>query len=165
MTDPALCDPYRADLTRLRTTGVKLHWRDLDARRCQRAIEMVAQFDARILIVIASPMDHRKQERARAICLERLARELQEHGATRAVLEARTASLMRKDDHTIDRLRSRCLMAPALRFEHRQPHSDPMLWAAVVVLGAVGAALADEAGAAVALNRFAGAMSIVQVEL
>jgi hypothetical protein len=165
LTDPELCAPYRTELARLRVAGVKLHWRELDARHRRRAIEVVARFDAQFLIVIASPLDHRKQERARAICFERLAWELHERGVSRAVLEARTASLMRKDDHTIDRLRSRRLISPGLRFEHRPPHTDPMLWAADLVLGAAGAALEDDVVSNHEVRHLVDAVSIVRIDL
>ncbi|MCS5714265.1 hypothetical protein NVV95_06820 [Herbiconiux sp. CPCC 205716] len=165
LADPGRCDPYRAALARLRTSGVKLHWRELDARHRRRALDAVAHFDAEILIVIASPMDHRKQERARSVCLERLAWELQRRGVSLAHLEARTTSLMLKDDRTVDRLRRRGLITPSLRFEHRQPHSEPMLWAADLVLGLIAATLAGEEQAGDAMRRLADVASVVHVDL
>lgn len=58
------------------------------------------------------------------------------------VLEARPESLMRKDRRTVDRLRSRGGIDRALRVDHGLPSSEPMLWAADQVLGAIGEAFA-----------------------
>lgn len=164
LTDPTLCDPYRADLTRLRTTGVKLHWRELDPRHRRRAIDVLAGFRAHFIVVIAAPMDPRKQERARSLCLQRLAWELNERGVSRAFLEARPASLMRRDRETIEHFRGRKAITSALRIEHRLPSADPMLWAADIVLGAIGEEIAD-GGANHGFDRLAETVSLVRIEL
>lgn len=84
-------------------------------------------------------MDPRKQERARARCLERLAWELCErHHVIRTVLEARTPSLMQRDRRTIDGLRGRDGLPRGVRVDHGQPLDDPMLCLADAVVGAVG---------------------------
>ncbi|MBF4572419.1 hypothetical protein ITJ64_07815 [Herbiconiux sp. VKM Ac-1786] len=165
LTDPTLCDPYRAELTRLRTTGVKLHWRDLDSRHRRRAVEVLAGFRAEFMVVVAAPMDLRKQERARAICLERLAWELQQRGVARAFLEARSTRLMRKDDQTIEYLRGRRSIEPGIRIEHRLPSAEPMLWAADIALGVVGEQLAGDRRMVDSLDGLSDRVSIVQIDL
>lgn len=165
LTDPRLCDPYRAELTRLRTTGVKLHWRELDPRHRRRAIDVLTGFRAQFVVVIAAPMDPRKQERARSICLERLAWELQQQEVAQVSLEARSNSLMRKDDQTIEHLRGRRVIDSSLRLEHRLPSTEPMVWAADLVLGLVGGHLAGDHRMSDALDDLRDRVSIIPIEL
>lgn len=68
---------------------------------------MISDFDAYHVVVVAAPIDPRRQERARALCLERLAWQLDAHGVELLTLEARPTQLMRRDIRTIDALRGK----------------------------------------------------------
>jgi hypothetical protein len=99
---------------------------------------MIAGFDSYHVVVVAAPVDLKRQERARALCLERLAWELDSHGVDMLTLEARPPQLMKKDLRTIDSLRRKQALPKGLRIDHGQPSAEPMLWIADQVLGALG---------------------------
>ncbi|WBU37168.1 hypothetical protein [Homoserinibacter sp. YIM 151385] len=145
IADPEACDDYRDRLRQLQTTRSKLHWKDLDRRHRDRVVETIAAFGLDHLVIAATPLELRRQERARALCLERLAWELgTSHGVTQLVLEARPESLMRRDVRTIDTLRSKRAIPADLRVDHGLPREEPMLWIADQVLGALGASIVGE---------------------
>lgn len=89
VADPAMCDDMRTAMLALPRRGSKLHWRDLDDRARRATISTIADMDAYHVIVVAAPVDPRRQERARALCLERLAWTLDGHGVQLLTLEAR----------------------------------------------------------------------------
>lgn len=142
VADPAVCGSFREALNGLRRRGPKLHWRDQDNRSRSEAIATIADFDAYHVVVVAAPVDPRRQERARAFCLERLAWQLDGHGVQLLTLEARPPQLMRRDRRTIDALRSKHALPDGLRIDHAQPSTEPMLWIADQVLGALGESMA-----------------------
>lgn len=142
VADPSKCEALREELLALPRRGPKLHWRDLDDRARRTAIDLISSFDAYHVVVVAAPVDPRRQERARAYCLERLAWHLDGHGVQLLTLEARPPQLMKKDLRTIDALRSKQALPEGLRIDHGQPSTEPMLWIADQVLGALGESLA-----------------------
>jgi hypothetical protein len=142
VADPSMCDELRQEMRALPRRGPKLHWRELDDRSKRSSIATIAGFDAYHVVVVASPVDPRRQERARALCLERLAWLLDDHGVQLLTLEARPLQLMKRDLRTVDALRSKHALPEGLRIDHGQPSSEPMLWIADQVLGALGESLA-----------------------
>lgn len=138
VTDPLACDAARDELRKLLPQGLKLHWRDLDDRLKRRAVEAVASFDVAHLVVVASPLDPKKQERARAACMERLCWELGDMGVSRMVLESRTPSLNKRDRALIVHLRGKKSLPQGLRIDIEMPSGEPMLWVPDQVLGAMG---------------------------
>ncbi|GAA2125138.1 hypothetical protein GCM10009825_01200 [Arthrobacter humicola] len=128
----------REAMISIHKSGPKLHWRDLDSKAKRRSVETVAALDLDHVVVVASPMDPRRQERARAKCIERLCWEVDELGATHVTLEARTASLNARDRALIPRLRGRNALPTQLRVDWLLGSRDPMLWIADQVLGAYG---------------------------
>lgn len=136
---PDESESYRDALRPLQNTRRKLHWREIDDPHRRRVVAVIGGFDVRHVVVVGTPMDPKRQERARALCLERLAWELCErHGVAHAVLEARTPSLMQRDRRTIDSLRGRGGLPKGMRVEHGHPLDEPMLWIADQVVGAAG---------------------------
>lgn len=133
----------RAVLAALRPTHGKLHWHDLNTRQRTRVTAAIGGLDALHLVVVASPIDLRREERARAVCLERLGWELARHDVTRLTLEARSRRLMERDVRTVRALRGRRVIPAALRVEHGDPEHEPMLWLPDQVLGAFGLARAE----------------------
>lgn len=111
----------------------------VSARR--ESITTIADFDVYHVVVIAAPIDVRRQEHARALCLARLAWHLDDAGVQILTLEARPPQLMRRDLRTIDALRGRHALPSGLRIDHAQPSIEPMLWVADQVLGALGESL------------------------
>ncbi|MCJ1713959.1 hypothetical protein [Curtobacterium sp. VKM Ac-2922] len=130
----------RALLEDLRPTRGKLHWHDLNDRQRKRVIAAVAEIDAVHLIVIAAPMDPRREERARAVCLERLGWELARQDVALLTLEQRATALAARDLRVVEALRGRRIIPASLRVEHGDPTAEPMLWLPDQVLGAFGAA-------------------------
>lgn len=102
---------------------------------------MIGGFDVYHVVIVAAPIEPRRQERARALCLERLAWLLDGQGVQTLTLETRPAQLMRRDLRTINALRGKHALPAGLRVEHAQPDTEPMLWVADQVLGALGEAL------------------------
>ena len=113
----------------------------MDQRHRRLVVDQVRQLEAGHLIVIASPIDLRKQERARALCVERLAWELAQRDVTALTLEARPTALMARDRRTFDALRQRAVISHGMRIGHGQPSGEPLLWLPDQVLGVVGDAL------------------------
>jgi len=132
----------RAALAALRPTRGKLHWHDLaDADRL-RVVDAVGGLRARHLVVVASPTDLRREERARAVCIERLGWELARRDVRQLTLEARSRRLMERDLRVVEGLRGRRIIPTSLRVAHGAPDVEPMLWLPDQVLGAFGAARA-----------------------
>ncbi|MFI7482489.1 hypothetical protein ACH9EU_08720 [Kocuria sp. M1R5S2] len=139
VADPAQCDPAREQLRDILPKGApKLHWSDMVDREKTRATAVVTSFDIAHLVVVGAPLDHRKQERARAHCMERLYWELGQMGVTTAFLEAREKSQRKKDLQLVDALRGKGTMPAGLRVEIGFPRDEPMLWIPDQVLGAMG---------------------------
>lgn len=136
-------DATRDVLSSLRPTHGKLHWHDLNARERTRVIAAIADLEAHHLVMIAAPIDLRREERARALCLERLTWELGRRDVTQLTLEARSLRLMERDLRLIRALRGRSVLPPSLRVEHGDPEEEPMLWLPDQVLGAFGRARAE----------------------
>lgn len=162
VADPTACDDYRTQMLPLRGSGPKLHWRELDRLHRDRVVSVLAEFDTSMVVVVGTTLEMRKQERARALCLERLSWELSQQAVTQLTLEARPQSLMQKDRRTIAGLRSRIAIPASLRIDHGQPSTEPMLWIADQVLGAYGDALAGESRW---FDRLQASMEIVPIEL
>ncbi|WP_140403324.1 hypothetical protein [Microbacterium oxydans] len=138
VADASRCEDMRARLQRLPRRGPKLHWRNQDRRARDASIATIADFDAYHVVVIAAPVDSRRQERARALCLERLAWQLDGQGVQLLTLEARPLQLMQRDLRTVDALRGKRALPEGLRIDHAQPSEEPMVWIADQVLGALG---------------------------
>ncbi|WP_308258922.1 DUF3800 domain-containing protein [Pseudonocardia sp. H11422] len=117
----------------------KLHWTESSARYRQAAVERIAGLDALHVIVVGAPVAARKQERARAICLRRLAFELNGLGVTQLVVESRQQVLDQRDVRTIQQARFDLPKGTLLRVEHHRGATDPRLWVADIVAGAVRA--------------------------
>lgn len=140
-TDDA--DDVRETLLLLRRHGRKLHWRDLSDGERDTVSRTVSTLPALHIVVLAEGIDLRKQERARARCLERLSWTLEcEFGVTELTLEQRPATLMRRDRRMVDILKMRSTLSTDFRVEHGAPGDEPMLWLPDQVVGAVAEGIA-----------------------
>lgn len=153
IADPSDCEHHR-DTARglVRRVGGRLHWRDELPKAKLRIAETLGQLDIAHTIVVASPMDPRKQERARRKCLERLLPELEHIGVDQAWFETRTASLNTRDRAMVVALRGAGALAGRLRVDFADPRVEPMLWIPDVIAGAVGAARRGTPGYRAALK-------------
>lgn len=139
VADPAVCGPVREELRRLLIgKSRRLHWRDQTPRRRRVIADTVAAFDVLHSVVVGAPIDPRRQERARRLCMERLLHELDSLGVDRVWAETRTQSLNERDRTLIAALRSRGAIPTSLTVEFIQPEQEPMLWPPDAVAGAIG---------------------------
>lgn len=136
-------DDVRDVMRPLRVAGNKLHWRDLDPRQRTSVVGEIAKIDALHVAVIAAPMDPRRQERARAKCIQQMLAYLGGMGVGRFVLEQRTESLNARDQTLVTRLRGTRSLPASLTVGFDLPSKEPLLWIPDIVAGAVGDELAD----------------------
>ena len=145
VADPSCCDGARDELRRVLPKGArKLHWTDMENREKRKVTELVTEFDMAHMVVVGTSLDHRKQEHARAKCMERLLWELSQLEVTQVFLEQRTQSLNDRDMKLVRHLRGKKSILSALRVDIALPSTEPMLWIPDQVLGAIGDAEADE---------------------
>ena len=145
IADPTLCEPARAALRPLKAKGSrKLHWHSEDDPRRRKISAAVAACGIDSVVIVGAPVDKRKQERARAQCLEHLLWELDGLGVSHVWVENRTDSLNRRDRRTVDRLRGRKIISTAIWVDFAFPSEEPMLWLPDVVAGAVSCARVGE---------------------
>jgi hypothetical protein len=141
-----VCDPVAAAASRdtlrslLLRRQPRLHWHTEDGLRRTKLAEAVAALDVKAVVVLGSPLVKSKQERARRICMERLFPELVDRGVTRVWFESRTDKLNARDRDQVAAMRGAKWIDGSLRVDVALPLQEPMLWAADIVAGAVGAA-------------------------
>lgn len=163
IADPKSCDGPRAELRKILPKGApKLHWHAMDSRDKKRATALVASLDATHLVVVGAPLNHRKQERARAQCMEQLYWRLGELGVSQVILEAREKSQRQKDLQLVNALRSKGTMSPGLRVEIGFPRDEPMLWIPDQMLGALGDA---ESGERAWFDQYEGMVERIDIPL
>ncbi|SDI87048.1 hypothetical protein SAMN04488693_1292 [Arthrobacter subterraneus] len=144
LADEPTAERAREAMHSIHKAGPKLHWRDLEPKAKARSVETVGSLGLDHLVVVAAPLDPRRQERARAKCLERLCWEVQDLGGSRVVLESRTESLNQRDRNLIPKLRGQNALPMGLRVDWQLGSEEPMLWIADQVLGAYGDAQTGE---------------------
>ena len=138
--DAAGCDPIRDTMrSLLDDQQPKLHWNAESPERREKIIGAVAQIDMVAVVVIGSPLAKKKQERARAVCMEALVLHLAGMDVTHVLLEERTPSLNARDLRLIDSIRGKKLIPTQMRINVGRPSVEPMLWVPDIVAGAVGA--------------------------
>ena len=138
--DPATCDPARVMLRSLLDAGQsKLHWGAESPERKKKIVRIVAQIDMAAIVIVGTPLAKKKQERARAVCMESLVVQLAAMEVTHVLLEERTPSLNLADSRLVDAIRGKKLIPTRMRIDTGRPSAEPMLWLPDVVAGAVGA--------------------------
>ena len=115
----------------------KLHWRDEDPRSQARLVQAVSQLEVEHTVVVRVEMAGERQERQRRLCMERLLTELFRLGVTEVIFESRGAADDKKDMNLIRALRAKKAITASLRASHLPGPSEPLLWIADVVCGAV----------------------------
>lgn len=118
----------------------KLHWTEMDRAHKEQAAKAVAAVEGFHIVTIGTPVPKRRQERARARCLDRLVVELHGYGIGSLVLEAREPELNRRDIATVKGTRHRLFPGGAhFRVDHVPGPTEPLLWTADILAGAVRA--------------------------
>lgn len=121
----------------LGTTTRRFHWRDARDMQRIRAVQLVAAIDAMHAVVVGSCIDPKKQERARACCLEELLVQLDGMGVDEVWLEAHTQAGNARDIGTVANLRRKQALSDTIRVDHGYPSTEPLLWLSDIVAGAV----------------------------
>lgn len=121
------------------------HWHDERPAARHRMLSLVAGSSPLQLVVVTKPVAERRQERARAICTGSLLAQLQafDPPVDDVVFESRTATLDRRDASRIAGLRSSRRLPVDVRYSFATK-SEPLLWFADALAGAVGAELAGD---------------------
>lgn len=124
----------------LERRGRRFHWRDTLPAARGEAVGVVAGLSAVHLVVVGAPLDPRRQERGRRLCLEQLLHKLEASGVSTVSLEARTPTLNKKDLFAVGAWRAQHVISHGLRIDHVFPSAEPLLWVPDIVAGAVAAA-------------------------
>ncbi|MEE2040893.1 hypothetical protein Q8791_27100 [Nocardiopsis sp. CT-R113] len=139
--DPAHLDHARQvmlDLRGTRRTG-KTHWTEMDRQERKRAATRVAAIEGMHIVAVGTPVPPRRQERARARCLEHLVAELYGYGVSTLVMESRTRDLDQRDIRAVIGARRALPKGTRFAIEHTAGAVEPLLWVADVLAGAVRA--------------------------
>ena len=136
VVDVVRLEPIR-DQLRVLPPGTKchLHWVDEGDAVREKVIAAVEGLRLPHVVVAATPISKRRQERARAVCLERLMWELHDVGVTRVLIEGRSHQNA-ADRRVIGGLRNRKIVPRSLAFDFGSKR-DPELWIPDAVAGAV----------------------------
>jgi hypothetical protein len=148
-----LVDPGDADAMRRRARAVLLrrqrrfHWHEEGAEQRRRMLGLIAGSGVAPRAYVCQPVPLRREERARALCLNALLWDLWQHlGVARLVLERRQASGDRRDSRTIQAAKAAKRADPALRWSFVRPDDEPLLWLADAVASAMSSVAAGAAG-------------------
>lgn len=117
----------------------KLHWSQMDRGQRKAAASQLAAIEGLHLVAIGAPVPRRRQERARAACLTVLVLELHNLGVRHMFIEARTPELDLRDVRSVIGARYRLPKGAQLKIDHVRGSTDPLLWTADIVAGAVHA--------------------------
>jgi hypothetical protein len=138
----------------------RAHWRADSAVRRRRLVQLIATLELEAVVTIAQPIDPRRQERARRLCLLRLMWELEERGVGSVVLESRGDQ--DNEDRRVIRERQRAgLVHESWTYEFGNPLTEPLLWLADYVVGSVS--LAYWANDGEHLDAMSAQIKIIQV--
>lgn len=135
-------DDARRVVRALRLPSLRfLHWHEESRDRRLQIASAIAELDTLHTVVVGAPVEATRPERARTLCLVRLAAELASIGVEHMLFEGRTALQNRRDMAIIAELRSRRAIPDTFSVDCAGKGDDPMLWIADIVAGAVGASL------------------------
>ncbi|WP_148043306.1 DUF3800 domain-containing protein [Flexivirga caeni] len=140
----------------------KIHWRDDNDKRHRAVIEVVAGLQVEHLVVVRSRPTNSADspERRRRKCLERILFELTSMDVGHAIMESRGPADDRRDRAMLDHLRRTRALPATIRLDHAPGPSDPMLWIADAVCGAVSESRWDNA---FCYEQLAGKIELVEI--
>jgi len=134
--DPA-CDTLRS----LRTNGqLTLHWGAESSQSREKIIDVIASINMASVVVVGTPLNRKKRDRARAVYMEMLVIANIGKDVAHVLLEERSPSLNNRDFRLVDAICGKKLIPCQMRIDVARPSVEPMLWLPDVVAGAVGAA-------------------------
>lgn len=115
----------------------KLHWRGMSQGLQRESLRLISGIERVDLVVIAAPLDGKKQERARRKCLEALLPELERRGIEEVVLESRGVATD-KLDLNYTKFAKGSKIVKSISVSHEEGSAEPRLWLADQVVGAMG---------------------------
>jgi hypothetical protein len=152
-------EEYRREAVRWRVGGPKVHWWAERADRRNMLATNLQRLDLRQLVVVRLRRPNERDERCRRKCLETLLINLERIGVETVVFESRERRQNDGDREASDYLRRSKVLRGTLRLEHRAGRTEPLLWLADVLAGAVRVARGGSDEYAALL----GAVEIIEV--
>jgi hypothetical protein len=122
-----------------RHASTKVHWTKADTAQRDQLAHAVAALDGLHIVAVGAPVRPRRQERARAHCLNLLVCELHGFGVEHLFIEARDPVLNARDIATVQQARYALPKDAVFRLDHLPGTAEPLLWVADIVAGAVRA--------------------------
>jgi hypothetical protein len=137
VTEAAVVEEARRRARDVRLKGSRyFHWRAERPEPRRRMLHQIVELDLALVVVVTTPVDGRRQQRARALCLKRLVWELAERGVRRVVLESR-GDMDVSDRKILGGLRRAGVIPADLAYEFATKR-EPALWMPDAIAGAVG---------------------------
>lgn len=121
-------------------TEKKIHWRDDSDKRRRQVIETIAELPLEAIVVARVGPTSEPDERRRRKCFEHFAMEVDALGCTQLTMESRGRKADRRDRIMLDTMRAQKTVTGDLRLDHAPGPTDPCLWIADAICGAVVAA-------------------------
>lgn len=134
-----------AKIARLMPSNAKkIHWRDMGLKAQKQSLQILSEVPHATSIVVATPLNSRKQERARRKCLETLRPHLEQEGVSVLTLESRGSFADKKDiDFLLYLRRSRVI--ETIDMGHAEGAAEDRLSIPDQILGAYGEAIVAKA--------------------
>jgi hypothetical protein len=130
-------DDVRAALrSGLRHRRPRFHWRDEEDGDRQAMAKVARELQLPALVAVSTPMDPKRPERARRVCLTRLLWELEQRGLLDVLFESRQ-NRDRDDRAHIVRAQKAGHCSRSLTYGFELPLQEPLLWLPDLVAGAV----------------------------
>lgn len=115
----------------------KLHWRDMGINLQRNSLALIGSLPIDAIVISASPVNMKKQERARRKCLELLLPLLVSAGVDVAVMESRSDNQNKQDREMAVSLLRKGWMNN-ITVLHAMGGDEPRLWIPDQILGAMG---------------------------
>jgi len=122
---------------RLKSSGQKLHWVDETSKRRAQIAATIAELPVESFVVVRKGPPSDKPERRRKKCLETMFQTLTDLGCATLALESRGSRDDERDRQLLDKLRRGHKLHSSLKLSHAKGPTDPMLWMADALCGAV----------------------------
>jgi len=138
-------DEVRAVLrSGLRHRRQRFHWREEEHTDQETMAKLVGELQLASVVAVATPVDTKRPERARRLCLTRLLWELEHRNVHDVLLESRGDAQDRDDRRHIANTQRARHVEPDLVYAFGNPRAEPLLWLPDLVAGAVNRAHFDE---------------------
>lgn len=105
-----------------------------------RIATLIGEMSVSNVVVTATRLDPKRQERARRKCMQQLLHRLVAEGVRQVWMESRDAIGNQRDLALVTNLRTTDALPMSIRVDHARPLDEPLLWVPDAVAGAVAAA-------------------------